>query len=282
MNSYCAKLKANGAKLGFVPTMGFLHDGHLSLVDRSLNDCTHTAVSIFVNPTQFGPTEDFGRYPRNLENDIRLLRKKRIEILFVPEAKELYPEPFLTTVAVDDLTTVGEGAARPTHFRGVTTVVTKLLNIVQPSFLYLGQKDIQQATILRKMIQDLNIPVKVKICSTIREKDGLAMSSRNAYLTNEERISALALITALLTAKKAVKKGETECSKIEAKMKLDFVQFRNNDPEYILFFDYKTFKKVKNIENRTIIAVAANFGKTRLIDNIIVSPQIKKKKKSAK
>ena len=273
MQSYCAKLKAQGEKLGFVPTMGFLHDGHLSLVDKSLNDCSHTAVSIFVNPTQFAPNEDFDSYPRKLDNDIRLLRKKRIGILFIPKAEDIYPEPFLTSVTVDDLTTIGEGAYRPAHFRGVTTVVTKLLNIVQPSVLYLGQKDIQQAIIVRKMTQDLNIPVKIKICPTIREKGGLAMSSRNANLTNGERISALTLITALLTAKNAVKKGETDCSEIAAKMKTDFEHFKDIKPEYIFFFDYNSFKIVEQITDRTIIAIAAHIGSARLIDNIIVSPK---------
>lgn len=272
MQQYCATLRAQGEKIGFVPTMGHLHEGHLSLVKRSKKECSTTVVSIFVNPMQFAPHEDFDRYPRDINRDKNLLKQLGVEVLFTPKTGQIYPEPFLTSVFVDEITTIGEGVSRPKHFQGVTTIVGKLLNIVQPAVLYLGQKDIQQAVILKKMIHDLNIPVSVKLCPTIREKDGLAMSSRNIYLSSKERQSAPALITALRTAEKMVESGEKDCKKITKKMEAVFDRFPNAKLDYILCADYKSFKPVSKVESRTIIALAAYAGNIRLIDNIIVSP----------
>ena len=271
MQTICAELKAQGKKVGFVPTMGFLHVGHLSLVNRSLKDCSVTVVSIFVNPSQFAPHEDLDRYPRDIKRDIKHLHQLDVDLLFTPTKDAIYPEPYLTTITVDEITRVGEGMSRPTFFRGVTTIVAKLLNIVQPSVMYLGQKDIQQAIILRKMIQDLNMPLSVKICPTVREKDGLAVSSRNVYLSASERESAQALITALRTAETIIGSGETNCNKIIRKMTAVYKQFPAARIDYILCADFESFKPVKKVESRCIIATAAYIGSTRLIDNIIIS-----------
>jgi len=273
MQKHCTGLKVQGEKIGFVPTMGYLHEGHLSLVKRSKKECSITAASIFVNPAQFAPHEDFDRYPRNINRDIKLLRKLDIDILFTPKTGEIYPEPFLTSILVDEITTIGEGVSRSRHFQGVNTIVAKLLNIVQPSVLYLGQKDIQQAVILKKMIQDLNMPTAVKLCPTIREKNGLAMSSRNIYLSPKGRKSAAALITALRAAKKMIKSGERDCKKITKKMEAAFDRFPEAKIDYILCADFESFKPVFVFERRAIIAIAAYVGNVRLIDNVILSPQ---------
>lgn len=272
MQQHCAALRAQGEKIGFVPTMGHFHEGHLSLVKRSKKECPITVVSIFVNPLQFAPYEDFDRYPRDIKRDKKLLKQLGVEVLFTPKTGQIYTEPFLTSVIVDEMTTIGEGVSRPKHFKGVTTIVAKLLNIVQPAVMYLGQKDIQQAVILKKMIHDLNMPVSVKLCPTIREKDGLAMSSRNTYLSPKERQSAPALITALRTAEKMVESGEKDSRKISKIMEAVFDRFPDAKLDYILYADYKKFKPVSNVDSGTIIALAAYTGDTRLIDNIIISP----------
>jgi len=270
MRRLSVRLQAEGKRIGFIPTMGYLHQGHLSLVRRSKRECSITIVSIFVNPLQFAPNEDFDRYPRNINRDKKLLGAEDVDILFTPANEAMYPEPFLTSVSVDELTALGEGTSRPNHFRGVTTVVAKLLNIVTPDVLYLGQKDIQQAVILRNMVQDLNIPTTVWICPTVREPDGLAMSSRNIHLSTTERDNALALYKALQAAKNAIENGETDTAIIRRKMEAVFKKFPLARLDYILFADESTFTPVTRIEGKTIIALAAFLGKTRLIDNIIV------------
>lgn len=273
MQNKAIELRQKGAKIGFVPTMGFLHEGHLSLVRRSVKKSDISVVSIFVNPTQFAPGEDFEQYPRDMKRDLELLNDLGVDYVFTPGADVLYPEPYNTFVSVNSLTESGEGASRPAHFTGVTTVVTKLLNIVQPHFMFMGQKDIQQAVILRKMAKDLNMPVKVEICPTQREKDGLAMSSRNVYLTGEYRSDAVALIRSLRAAENMVKFGETNTVNIRRKMQAEFRKYPAVVPEYILFADGESFTEIGKIAARAIIAVAAKAGKTRLIDNIIVSPK---------
>ncbi|MFC1513582.1 pantoate--beta-alanine ligase [candidate division KSB1 bacterium] len=265
-------LKAMREKTGFVPTMGFLHEGHLSLIKQAKKECSSVVVSIFVNPTQFSPDEDLESYPRNMQKDKKMLRYLDVDYLFLPSAEKIYKEPFLTSVSVTGITEVGEGVSRPTHFKGVTTVVTKLLNIIQPNILYLGQKDIQQAVIIDKMTKDLNIPVKVEICDTLREKDGLAMSSRNVYLTEDQRKSATALIRALRKAESLVNTGKKDTKIIEREMKKELDKYPDIRPDYILFADKYAFQPVKKITNETVIAIAGFAGKVRLIDNIIVKP----------
>lgn len=272
IRSHCSDLNAQGNQIGFVPTMGYLHEGHLSLIRRSKKECSKTVVSIFVNPTQFSPEEDFSGYPRDLKNDADLLKDLDVDVLFAPPVKEMYPVDFQTAVRVNRITGGGEGASRPRHFQGVTTVVTKLLNSIQPSVLYLGQKDIQQAIVIRTMIRDLNIPVTVRVCPTIREKDGLALSSRNVYLSDKERQSALSLVTSLRNAEKIIKNGETSCTKIVTAMKSICKKYTGVQLDYVACFDYDTFEEVETVTGRTVIAIAANVGKTRLIDNVIVKP----------
>jgi len=270
IQTYLKKIASGGNKIGFVPTMGYLHDGHLSLIERSVKECDHTAVSIYVNPLQFAPNEDIDKYPRDLKRDLKLLRSKGVDTVFLPDNSEMYPSDFYTTVSLRDLTRIGEGISRPTHFDGVTTIVTKLLNSVYPDVMYLGQKDIQQALIITRMVKDLNMPVKIKICPTIREKDGLAMSSRNVYLSGNKRQDALALISALRTAEKVIRSGQKRCKTIEEKMRSVFAEYKNVKVDYILFANFDTFKQVKTITGKTVIAIAGFVGKTRLIDNMII------------
>jgi len=277
MQKISESLRIAGEKIGFVPTMGYLHDGHLNLVRISKKKSAVTVVSIFVNPTQFAPNEDFGRYPRDMKRDLRLLRELGVDYVFTPDAAAMYPEPYLTYVAVEEMSSTGEGQFRPTHFRGVTTIVTKLLNCVNPHVMYMGQKDIQQAVILKKMVRDLNMQSRIAICPTVRETDGLAMSSRNIYLRGEERGAALALITALRSAQHEVKSGTTETAAVIDKMEAVYRQFTGAKPEYCICVDHETFRPLERIVPRTVIATAARVGKTRLIDNIIVSPPVKKK-----
>ena len=272
MQSHIAFLKSRGVQTGFVPTMGAFHEGHIGLMRRSKKSCSHTVASIFLNHKQFGPGEDFNRYPRTEKNDIETLRNLGVDTLFIPNAYSMYPEGFSTYVSVEEMSAVGEGVSRPSHFRGVTTVVMKLLNIVQPSVLFLGQKDIQQAIIIKRMVRDMNIISSVKICPTKRDESGLALSSRNMYLSDEERKSAVALVTALRIVKSAVRSGETSCKILEQKVRSVFRKFQKANLDYILFVSYDSFTPVKSVYGRTVAALAAFVGKTRLIDNFIVTP----------
>lgn len=273
------KIKKSGQGIGFVPTMGFLHDGHLSLVRASKKENERTIVSIFVNPLQFGPKEDLDKYPRDEKKDIKLLKKEEVDILFIPAVGELYPNGFKTAVSVKVLSDVLCGASRPGHFDGVCTVVNKLFNLIEPNTAYFGQKDMQQLIIIKKMVKDLNISVTIKGLPIIRETDGLAMSSRNAYLSSEERIHAPILYQSLLQAKKMIKNKTTNPEKIVeivrkmilkkvkccrgvsryAQIKIDYIEIRNAD----------TLEKIKKITGNILIALAVKFGKARLIDNII-------------
>ncbi len=274
-----AKLKAavaafrrKGKRIGFVPTMGFLHEGHLAIVRRSKKENPSTVVSIFVNPLQFGPGEDLRRYPRDLVKDAALLAKEKVDILFAPAEPTLYPEGFQTAVSVKELSRSLCGVSRPTHFTGVATVVLKLLNLVGPDVLYLGQKDFQQRRVLERMIEDLAIPVKVRTVPTVREPDGLAMSSRNTLLSEQERSQALVLRRALETAGKQVRSGVRDGKKIKEVMRgvLDSASLGFTD--YAEIVDAKSLGSVVKLKkgDRILAAVAVYFGDTRLIDNILI------------
>lgn len=250
--------------------MGALHDGHFSLIKNSRRENDLTAVSIFINPKQFGPREDYRRYPRGEKKDKILLKKLDVDILFYPTVEEMYPQRFLTYVEVNALGTGLCGKLRPNHFRGVTTVVAKLINIVSPDRIYLGQKDAQQALIIRKMIQDLNMPVVTRICPTIRESDGLALSSRNQYLNASQRKEAGFLYRSLKEAKHKIKQGETSSQKIKSFICQEIQHNTSAAVEYIEIVNADNLESRAKIQDTTLIAIAVKFGKTRLIDNITV------------
>ena len=262
--------KRQGKTIGFVPTMGCLHDGHLSLIRKARRDADCVVVSIFVNPTQFGPNEDLKKYPRDIKRDLGLLRASGVDIVFTPGIKSLYPDKFSTYVDVEDLTNGLCGASRPGHFRGVTTIVVKLFNIIKPDIAYFGQKDAQQAILIKKMVHDLNMDIKIKIIPIVREKDGLAMSSRNKYLSSQERKKALSLNRSLESAKDLYKKGERDSYKIIKKMQGMIPQNNGTKIDYIDVVDIEDLKPVKRISGKTLVALAVKVGKTRLIDNTIL------------
>jgi pantoate--beta-alanine ligase len=256
--------------VGFVPTMGFLHAGHMSLVRKARAENKTVVVSIYVNPTQFGPKEDLSKYPRDLPRDLAMLEKEGADVVFFPADKEMYPAGYDTWVTVDNLTKPLEGDYRPTHFRGVTTVVAKLFNIVHPTNAYFGQKDAQQVLVVKKMAADLNMNLKVIVCPTIREPDGLAMSSRNVYLTPEQRKTAPVLNRSLLLAKDLFTGGERDAAVILKKM-TDLIQ---KEPlaniDYISISNTETLAELKIINKSALVSMAVRFGNTRLIDNIIL------------
>ncbi|OGX27384.1 MAG: pantoate--beta-alanine ligase [Omnitrophica WOR_2 bacterium RIFCSPHIGHO2_01_FULL_52_10] len=264
------KAKSAGKTIGFVPTMGALHDGHRSLLRRCHRENDLVVLSIFVNPKQFGPEEDFGKYPRREQADKKLAKKEKVDIMFVPTAEEMYPEGYLTYIEVERMTHVLCGKSRPGHFRGVTTVVGKLLNIVMPDVLYLGQKDAQQAAVVTRMARDLNFSVIVKICPTVREADGLAMSSRNEYLTVSQRKEAKVLYRSLREARQNVTAGNHSAMAIISKIRSRITRAGSGRIDYIECVDADTFTPLKRIQGKTMIVLAVWFGKTRLIDNIIV------------
>jgi len=261
--------RTQGKSIGFVPTMGALHAGHLSLIRKARKENDFVAVSIFVNPAQFGPKEDFKKYPRNLKLDAKLCKKEGVDIIFYPSAKEIYPEGYKTYVKVEDLSKVLCGSARPGHFRGVATVVTKLFNLVHPDIAYFGQKDAQQAIIIKKMVSDLNMPVKIKVMPTVREKDGLAMSSRNMYLNPRERKDAVVLSQALNLSGDLIKSGIRDSRKIVNRMSQLIKTKKTAKVDYISIVDLESLKPLKKITGNCLIALAVWIGKTRLIDNII-------------
>lgn len=264
--------RARFGKLGFVPTMGYLHEGHLSLVRQAKAECGAVAVSIFVNPTQFGPNEDFSRYPRNLERDLALLREAGTDLIFTPEVATMYPEGYGTYVEVQGVSEMLEGAARPGHFRGVATVVCKLFNIVQPTHAYFGQKDAQQTVVIRKMVRDLAIPVEIVIAPTVREQDGLAMSSRNVYLSPEERRAAVVLYRALMAAQRRYKSGERNAEELRRTMRLVLEAEPLARTEYVSAADPLTLREQDEVGERgTLLSMAVRIGSTRLIDNLLLS-----------
>ena len=262
--------KQNGKTIGFIPTMGALHQGHCSLMRKARKECDIVVVSIFVNPKQFGPNEDFSRYPRQKKKDELLAQKENVDIIWHPSADKIYQEGFLTYVETEGLTDILCGKFRPGHFKGVATIVTKLLNEVAPDILYLGQKDGQQALILKKMVDDLDFNVKVKICPTIRETDGLAMSSRNVFLTQQQRHEASTLYQALKQAKKNIISGERETRVIIKNIRQMITKKTSAQIEYIACVDGKTLSSLKNIVGSVMIALAVKFGNVRLIDNILI------------
>jgi len=270
MQNRCREEKLKGRKIGFVPTMGALHKGHLALIQKAREDCDFVVVSIFVNPTQFGAGEDFERYPRDLSKDLRLCEEEGVDVVFAPSVQDMYPEDFSTWVEVKGrLTETLEGSFRPGHFRGVTTVVAKLFNIVSPDVSYFGRKDYQQALIVKKMVRELNIATQIVLLPTVREEDGLASSSRNKYLSDEERKKARVLYRSLLRAKTEIEDGEDNPSRIISSME-DLI--REEGPlriDYIAIVDPDTLEPVERIEGKVLVALAAWVGKTRLIDNII-------------
>jgi pantoate--beta-alanine ligase len=255
--------------LGFVPTMGYLHEGHLSLVRQARAENKIVAVSIFVNPTQFGPKEDFKNYPRDTKRDLAML-EPFTDIVFMPSNEEMYPADYDSWVEVKGITDVLEGAARPGHFRGVSTVVTKLFNIVAPTKAYFGQKDAQQVAVIKKMVKDLNMNLEVVTCPTVRELDGLAMSSRNTYLSPEQRRSAPVLYHALLLAKERAAQGEWDALAIRKEMTKHIQKEPLADIEYISIADNETLKEIRRIKYPALVSLSVKFGRTRLIDNIVL------------
>jgi pantoate--beta-alanine ligase len=275
LRSAVDEARATAGRIGLVPTMGYLHEGHLSLLRRARADCDTVVMSLFVNPSQFGPGEDLDAYPRDEDRDSRLAAAEDVDILFAPATEEVYPPGFDTVVEVGGLTDVLCGAPEArgsAHFRGVTTIVAKLFNMVQPDAAYFGQKDAQQALVIRKLVRDLDMPVQVVICPTVREPDGLAMSSRNAYLSAEERERALALAGALRAAGSAVADGKRDAANVlsAARSVLDAAGVQ---PEYLELRSANDLSPVERVNGSTLLAVAATIGRARLIDNAILGEQ---------
>lgn len=256
--------------LGLVPTMGYLHDGHLSLVRRAREECASVAVSIFVNPTQFGPNEDLARYPRDLKRDLNLLESAGADLVWTPSNEVMYPPGFQTWVTVEHLTLPLEGAMRPGHFRGVTTIVAKLFNAVRPEKAYFGQKDAQQAAVIRQMTRDLSYPTEIVVCPTVREPDGLAMSSRNSYLNPEERRAAAILFRALRAAEAAYQTGERDAETLRRRMRETLAAEPLARVQYVSCADYDTLQELDTVSGKALLSMAVFIGNTRLIDNLVL------------
>ena len=266
-------IRINGKRLGLVPTMGALHEGHLSLVRAARDKSDVVAASIFVNPTQFGPHEDFAKYPRNLKSDSALLEREHVDVVFAPSVDDMYPADAVTWVIVEGMSDRLCGRSRPGHFRGVTTVVSKLFHIIQPDAAFFGQKDAAQVAIIRRMVRDLNMRVSIEVCPIVRESDGLALSSRNAYLNPEERKSALVLYRSLRRAQELFDRGERESAKLIADGKKEFAKEPAARLDYFDIVDPDSLESIRAVSERALIAVAAYVGNTRLIDNVVVDPE---------
>jgi pantoate--beta-alanine ligase len=264
-----AELAESPRPVGLVPTMGFFHDGHLSLMRAARADSATVVVSLFVNPTQFGPNEDLDAYPRDEARDLALAEDEGVDIVFAPPVEEVYPDGFDTNVEVGGLTEPLDGAARPGHFKGVTTIVTKLFNMIGPDVAYFGQKDAQQALVVSKLVRDLNMPVRIEVCPTVRETDGLAMSSRNAYLSAAERERALALSRALRAAERTVAKGELGAAAVIAAARRELDE-AGIEPEYLELRRTTDLTPAERVNGSTLLAVAARVGRARLIDNTVL------------
>lgn len=262
--------KREGKTIGFVPTMGYLHEGHISLANMSVSENDFTIMSIFVNPTQFGPKEDFAKYPRSMEKDTVMAENAGVDVIFAPSAAEMYPNGYKTYVNVEEITDTLCGESRPGHFKGVATVVTKLFNIVEPDKAYFGQKDAQQAAVIKRMVRDLNMNVEITTCTIIRENDGLAMSSRNTYLSQGERRAAVILSKSLFEAEALIKSGERSSEKVIRNMFGMIAAEKLADIDYIKIVDAQNLNDVSLIDKKVLIALAVKFGNTRLIDNIEV------------
>lgn len=271
MQEWCTEQKKQGRTLGLVPTMGYLHQGHLSLVQEARRQCDRVVVSIFVNPIQFGIGEDLDKYPRDLSGDCKLLEDAQADAVFAPPVREMYPEGYATFVQTEgDMTAKLCGASRLGHFKGVTTVVSKLFNICQPDRAYFGQKDAQQVLVIEKMVRELNFPLTIVRVPIKREADGLAMSSRNVYLSSEQRQQALVLSQSLLEAAKAIEQGERDPFKVMAGMREKIESAPEARIDYIAIYRADDLADIKQIEDKILIALAVKFGNTRLIDNLLV------------
>ena len=257
-------------KVGLVPTMGYLHEGHLSLIRRAREESDHVVVSIFVNPTQFGPKEDLSKYPRDLDRDLGLIEPLGTDLVWMPTAEIMYPQGFQTWVEVETVTRPLEGAMRPGHFRGVTTIVAKLFNGVQPHKAYFGQKDAQQAAVIRQMTRDLNFLIELVICPIVREPDGLAMSSRNVYLNAEERKAATVLYRSLGAARNIYENGERDAEKLRQIMREVLASEPLAQMQYVSCADYDTLEELEIVTGKTLLSMAVFLGKTRLIDNFVL------------
>jgi pantoate--beta-alanine ligase len=267
MQSLADSIRNEGRTIGLVPTMGFLHEGHLSLMRRARQECEVAAVSIFVNPTQFGPDEDFDRYPRDENGDRKKCESAGIDVLFIPAATEMYPSKPTVFVTVEGISDFLEGAIRPGHFRGVVTVVSKLFNIVKPHKAFFGQKDYQQCTVIKRMVTGLNMDVEVVVLPTVREQDGLAMSSRNSYLNPEERRAAAVIYRALSSAEQLVKAGVKEPEKVKNKVLAVLREERGIVIDYVELTDQESLEPLASMKENAVILAAVRFGRTRLIDN---------------
>jgi len=271
MQNWAARARRQGYSIGFVPTMGALHQGHLSLIRRARRENDAVIASLFVNPLQFGPKEDLKKYPRTLAKDLALLKKERADIVFVPSAEAMYGSGYTTTIRVPSLDGILEGATRPGHFEGVATVVAKLFHIVQPTRAYFGQKDYQQVRVIGRLIKDLNLPIRLVACPTIREADGLACSSRNRYLSAREREEAVKLYQALFLGRELVsEKIMTTAAQLVARLHQIFSRIPKCKVDYLAVADPETLEPMKKIRRPALLLAAVRIGKTRLIDNIVI------------
>jgi pantoate--beta-alanine ligase len=259
-----------GGRIGFVPTMGALHVGHVSLIDAAAKDCDFVVVSIFVNPAQFGPGEDFQKYPRPIEADLEICRKAGVDVVFAPTPKEMYPAENLSWVNVEKLTEPLCGRSRPGHFRGVATVCAKLFSIVAPDVAYFGQKDAQQVIVIKRMVEDLNMPLEIVVCPTVREPNGLAVSSRNQYLSEQQKKDAASIYRSLQECRRMIDAGVTETQEIIAEMRKILQQVPSMEIEYVSIVDAGTLESIENIAGTVLAAVAVKMPPARLIDNILV------------
>ena len=275
MNAACRDLRKGGRTLGLVPTMGALHEGHMSLVAAAKTDCDAVAVSIFVNPAQFSPNEDYAAYPRTFEEDCRKLEQAGVDLVFAPAAEEMWPVVNTTFVEPGEIATRLDGASRPGHFRGVATIVARLFNIVQPDRAYFGQKDAAQIAVLRHIVRDLNFSVHLIVCPIVREPDGLAMSSRNRYLSTPQRERALVLHQALAAAEKLATSGELSAEVIRHRLQTSLAAASDVRPDYVAVVDPDTLLPVQDVSAGALVAVAAWVGTTRLIDNLVLPPRTK-------
>jgi len=264
-----ARLPFSGT-VGLVPTMGYLHEGHLSLIRRARDECEHVVVSIFINPTQFGPSEDLSKYPRDLDRDLKLIEPLGTDLVWVPTAESMYPQGYQTWVEVEEMTNPLEGAMRPGHFKGVTTVVAKLFNAVQPHNAYFGQKDAQQVAVIRQMTRDLNFPIEIVVCPIVREPDGLAMSSRNVYLDSAQRKAATVLFRSLNAAKEVYDKGERDAGMLRQITTEVLASEPLAQVQYVSCADYDTLEELDVVKGRALLSMAVFLGKTRLIDNLVL------------
>jgi pantoate--beta-alanine ligase len=270
VRNWVSAARNEGKKIGLVPTMGALHIGHISLIEAAVKDCDFVVVSIFVNPTQFCPGEDLENYPRPLEDDLEICKKAGVDVVFAPSPEQMYPVENVTWVNVEKLTGPLCGRSRPGHFRGVTTVCTKLFNIVAPDVAYFGQKDAQQAIVIKRMVTDLNMPLEIVVCPTVREPNGLAVSSRNQYLTARQKKDVTNIYKSLQTCRKLIDAGTTETHEIIAEMQKILLQIPSGQIEYVSIVDGETLESIDKISGKILAAVAVKVGPARLIDNILI------------